>query len=245
MPLYNLIKMIKGKINRLIWGIVVISCFAACEKATITDVATADVFIKTIINQSDTLFGVAHSVASYNRMSAVSVKSPAGDSIPLPGIVDGGISIYKNPTLAAGDFKKTHPLSGIYTYDVTFKDKTVQVLTNTLGADYILPPVIISLAKSADGLSVILVWVPVPGTQLYQIRVTSGNNEVIPAQLYTATTTPTQNTTGALEVSFPIASFSRYMPGTFTVELDALLFESSDLLLLQAMGISNGTITLP
>lgn len=235
--------MIKGKINRLIWGIVVISCFPACEQATITDVATADVFIKTIINQGDTLFGVAHSVASYNRMSAVSVKSPAGDSIPLPGIADGGISIYKNPTLAAGDFKKNHPLAGIYTYDVTFKDKTVQVLTNTLGADFLPPPVIVSLAKSSDGQSVMLLWQPVPAAQLYQIRVTSGNNEVIPAQLYTATTTTA--TTGALEVSFPIASFSRYMPGTFTVELDALLFESSDLLLLQAMGISNGTITLP
>jgi hypothetical protein len=233
--------MTKGIINSLIWGIAVLSCFSACEQATITDVATADAFIKTIISQGDTLFGVAHSVVSYNRISAVSVKSPAGDSIPLPGIVDGGISIYKNPTLAAGDFKKVPPLSGIYTYDVTFKDKTVQVLTNTLGADYLLPPLIVSLAKSSDGQTVILVWNPVPGAQLYQIRVTSGNNEVIPAQLYTASTAAT----GALEVPFPIASFSRYMPGTFTVELDALLFESSSLLLLQAMGISNGTITLP
>lgn len=225
------------KIPLAVMIILVLFGFSACQPTTVVNVATADAFIKTIISQGDTLFGVAHSVFSYNRMSAVAVKTPGGDSIPLTGIVDGGISIYKDPSVALGDFTKVLPSAGIYTYDVTFKDKTLQVLTNSLGADFILPPQIDSLAESADGQSVILKWSTVPGAQLYQIRVTKGNTEVIPAKLY--------STTGILEVQFPITSFTHYMPGTFNVELDALLFESSDLMLLQAMGITNGSITLP
>ena len=212
-----------------------------CQQTTVTDVATADVFIKTIINQGDTLFGTAHSVFSYNRMSFVAVKPPNGDSIPLPGIVDGGISIFKDPSLALGDYKKVLPLAGTYTYDVTFKDKSQQTLTNALGADFILPAVIVSLVKSSDGLSVILNWNTVPGAQLYQIRVTKGTTEVIPAQLYS----PAASSSAILEVQFPITSFSRYLPGTFTVELDALLYESADLLLIQAMSVTNWSIALP
>lgn len=210
---------------------------SSCQQTTVTNTATADVFIKTIINQGDTLFGTAHSLVSFNRIASAAVKTPKGDSIPITGTTDGGISVYKDPSLERGDYKKVLPLAGIYTYDVTFKDKTTQVVTNTLGTDYVLPPVINSLVKSADGQSVVLDWSSVQGAQLYQIRITSGNNEVIPATLYSPT--------GVLEVQFPITSFSRYMPGTFTVELDALLFESADFRLLQAMGTSNGTITLP
>ena len=222
-------------------NIVLLIGLSNCQQTTVTNVATADVFIKTIINQGDTLFGTAHSVFSYNRMSFVAVKPPNGDSIPLPGIVDGGISIFKDPSLALGDYKKVLPLAGTYTYDVTFKDKTQQTLSNALGTDFILPAVISSLVKSSDGQSVILQWNTVPGAQLYQIRVTKGSSEVIPAKLYS----PANSTTALLEVQFPITSFSRYLPGTFTVELDALLYESADLLLIQAMSISNGSIALP
>jgi len=229
--------MLNKVIHQLIWSLLVLIAFTSCEQATVTNVATADVFIKTIIDQGDTLFGVAHSVVSYNRMSAASVKSPKGDSIPLPGITDGGISIFKEPSLTSGDYSKVPPLAGTYSYDVTFKDKSVQVLSNTLGADFLLPAVIDSLILSSDGQSIVLKWSPVNAAQYYQIRVTNGNTEVLPARLYPSS--------GTLEVQFPIGSFSRYMPGTFTFELDALLFESTDLSLLQAMGVSYSSLTLP
>jgi hypothetical protein len=228
------------KMNKMPWcvlGLMLLFGLSACQQTTVVDVATTDAFIKTIINQGDTLFGLAHSAFSYNRMSSVSVKTPAGDSIPLTGIADGGLSIYKDPSVALGEYSKVLPIAGLYTYDVTFKDKTQRVLSNTLGADFLAPAVIDSLVKSGDGQSVILKWSAVPGAQLYQIRVTKGNTEVIPATLYS----PAEE----LAVQFPITSFSRYSPGTFTIELDALLYESADLLLLQAMGISYGSINLP
>jgi len=228
--------MLKRAINQLVWGILILAGFSACEQTTVTNVATADAFIKTIINQVDTLFGVAHSVVSYNRILSASVKSPSGDSIALPGNADAGISIYKEPSVSSGDYSKSLPLAGTYTYDVTFKDKTKQVLNNTLGADFLLPAEIDSLGLATDGQSIVLKWNPVQGAQFYQIRVTIGNTEVIAAKLYSAEQ--------GLEVQFPISYFSRYMPGTFTIELDGLLFESTTYSLLQAMSVSYGSITL-
>lgn len=228
--------MIEGKIYWPVLGILVLFGLLACEKATVTNVATADVFVKTIINKGDTLFGVAHSVFSYNKMSSVSVKSPSGDSIPLPGNVDGGISIFKDPSLTSEDYNKVLPLTGIYTYNVTFKDKTQQVYTNALGANFLLPAVIDSLVKSQDGLSVLLKWRKVEGAQFYQVRVTKGNSEIIPAELISQE--------AELKFELPISSFSRYSPGTFTIELDALLYESTNYSQLQALSISYGSITL-
>lgn len=225
-----------GKISWLALGILVLVGFSTCEKATVTNVATADVFIKTLINEGDTLFGVAHSVFSYNKMSSVSVKSPGGDSIPLPGNADGGISIFKDPSLTSGDYNKVLPLTGIYTYIVTFKDKTQLVYTNALGANFLLPAVIDSLFKSQDGLSVLLKWRKVEGAQFYQVRVTKVNSEIIPAELISQE--------AELKFELPISSFSRYSPGTFTIELDALLYESTNYSQLQALSISYGSITL-
>jgi hypothetical protein len=228
--------MLEGIINRLMWGILVLTVFSACEQTTVTNVASADVFIKTILNQGDTLFGAAHSVFSYNRMTSVSVKSPGGDSIQLPGIKDNGISIYKDPSEAAGDFRKTLPLAGVYSYNVTFKDKSKKVLNNTLGTDFLLPAIIDSINLANDGQSVILKWNQVQNAQLYQIRITKGITEVFPAKLFSPE--------GGLEVQFPISYFSRYKPGTFTIELNGLLFESTAYSLLQAMSVTYGSITL-
>lgn len=225
------------KILELFLCLLVTIAISACEKTEVTNVATADVFVKTIINQGDTLFGVAHSVYSYNRMTSVSVKSPEGDSIQLPGIMDKGISIFRDPSLDAGDFSRSFPITGMYTYDVTFKDKSKQVLTNTLGADFLLPCVFDSLNLTTNGQAIILKWNPVQNAQFYQIRITKGNVEVIPAKLHS----PDEG----LRVQFPISSFSGYSPGNFTIELDGLLFESSSLTLLQAMSVTYASINIP
>ncbi len=226
-----------AKIIRLIFGLSIVITLYACEKSTVTNVATADVFIKTIISQGDTLFGLAHSAYSYNRMISVSVKSPEGDSVNLPVIADKGISIYKNPSLESGDFSKNFPATGVYAYNITFKDNSKQVLNNTLGADFLLPAVIDSLNLATDGQSVKLSWNPVQNAQFYQIRITKGDDEVIPARLYSPE--------GGLKVQFPISYFTGYMPGNFTLELDGLLFESTSYTKLQAIGVTYGTLTLP
>ena len=233
----NLISINMARKPGAIFGMFILIVLSACEKPAITNVASTDVFIKSMISGSDTLFAIAHAVYSYNRMSLVSVKSPDGDSIALPGNVDGGISIYKDPSLALGDYRKILPLVGTYTYYITYRDNSQQVLTNALGADYLLPNVIDSLTRSQDGSSVLLKWNKVDAAQFYQIRVTMGETEVIAAFLV-----PQAEKLG---VELPYSSFSRFAPGPFTVELDALLYESTNYSQLQAMSNSYVSINLP
>lgn len=216
--------------------IVVILCFASCDKATVTNQASADVFIKSISYQGNTLFGVAHSVFSYNGISQVSLKPPQGDTLLLPSKVDEGLSFFKDPSLDSGDFNITPPASGLYSYRVTFKDNTQTVLTNTLGANYLLPAKIDSFGRSADGQFVVVKWNAVNDAQGYQIRIVKGNTEVIPAKIYYQLS--------PLRVQFPISSFGSNLPGNYIVELDALLFESTTHQLLQAMSVSKDSIQL-
>jgi hypothetical protein len=222
--------------NSLLSLILVILGFISCDKVTVTNQATADVFIKSIAYQGDTLFGVAHSVFSYNGISQVSVKTPQGDTLLLPSEVDKGLSFYKDPSFSSGDFNTTPPASGLYSYRVTFKDKTQTVLTNTLGANFLLPAKIDSFGRSADGQFIVVKWNAVNEAQGYQIRIVKGNTEVIPPKIYYQLS--------PLRVQFPVTSFVSNLPGTFRVELDALLFESAAHQLLQALSVSKDSVQL-
>lgn len=154
----------------------------------------------------------------------------------LPSKVDEGLSFFKDPSLDSGDFNITPPASGLYSYRVTFKDNTQTVLTNTLGANYLLPAKIDSFGRSADGQFVVVKWNAVNDAQGYQIRIVKGNTEVIPAKIYYQLS--------PLRVQFPISSFGSNLPGNYIVELDALLFESTTHQLLQAMSVSKDSIQL-
>lgn len=210
--------------------------FMSCEKTTVTNQATADVFIKSILYQGDTLHGAAHSVFSYNGIKEVSVKTPQGDTLLLPSESDQGISVYLDPSIDGGNYSVLPPSPGTYTYRVIFKDGTKTTLTNILGGNYLVPAKIDSIARSADGQFVILKWEPVKDAQGYQIRITKGNTEVVAAKSYFQL--------DKLRIEYPISSFSPYLPGTFTVELDALLFESSAHQSLQAMSVATGSADL-
>lgn len=229
-------EMRSDRLNTTFSLILIILGFLSCDKTTVTNQATADVFIKTVAYQGDTLFGVAHSVFSYNGISQVSLRTPLGDTLLLPSKVDEGLSFFKDPLLNTGDFNLTPPSSGLYTYRVTFKDKTQTVLTNTLGANFLLPAKVDSFGRSADGQFIVVKWNPVNEAQGYQLRIYKGNTEVIPSKIYYEL--------NPLRVQFPITNFASGLPGTFTLELNALLFESTGRQLLQALSVSKDSIQL-
>jgi hypothetical protein len=208
--------------------------FFSCDKGTVTNQAIADAFIKSLIYQGDTLYGVAHSVVSYNGIKQASVRTPEGDTLLLPSKTDNGISFYKEPAFQNGDLTVVPPNSGTYSYRVTFRDNTQSTFTNTLGGNYLRPVRIDSLNRLNQ--SVVLRWDPVPDAQGYQIRIVKGNSEVIAAKVYFEL--------DPLRLEYPISSFSPYLPGTFTVEVDALLFESSAHQQLQAISVSTASVDL-
>lgn len=222
-----------------------------CEKATITDLATADAFIQSIKNPKDTaqvVFAVVHSVFSYYLMTAVSVVAPltaaSPDSIITHLINYGnmGNSFYNNPV-----YSSSLPAPGTYTYTVKFKDGQTITFSNTLLYNILIPPHITSLTKNGITNSIDISWNTVTNAQAYQVKVTKGTVTGASATqvYYAAPFVDTSNPPKAnLTIEVPFATITPYGSGGYTFEVDALLFESSVGTSLQAIGTSTKVITL-
>ena len=128
------------------------------------------------------------------------------------------------------------PVTGTYTYHVTFTNGEQKVFTNNLTNDFLLPPVVDSLYIKPDGITLRMKWQPVAGAQAYQIRVSSGQNVILPWLQFAD---PSGMYTERL-----ISMFSNYLPGTLTFELRAVLYESGDETYAQAISYSSKSIDL-
>jgi len=224
---------------------------AGCEKATIVDQATADAFIQSIKNPTDTaqvVFAVVHSVFSYNRMTSVTVIAPitaaSPDSITtnLINYANMGNSFYNNPV-----YSVSLPTPGSYTYDVTFKDGQAISFNNTLTYNILIPPNITFLAKNATPDSIDISWNAVTNAQAYQVKVTKGTLtgpsaiQVFYVAPFIDLSSPLRTN---LTIGVPLSTVLSYGAGTYTFEVDALLYESTVGGSLQAIGTSTQAITL-
>ena len=224
---------------------------SGCEKATIVDQATADAFIQSVKNPNDTaqvVFALVHSVFSYNLMTGVNVSAPittgSTDTITtnLINYANMGNSFYNNPV-----YLTSLPTPGAYSYKVTFKDGQVISFTNTLTYNILIPPNITFLIKSAASDSIYISWKAVTNAQAYQIKVTKGT-KIGPSATQVFYDAPFIDTSNPLRsnltVGVPQSALISYGTGTYTFEVDALLYESAVGGSLQAIGTSTQTITL-
>jgi len=216
---------------------------AGCEKGAITNDATADVFVKSILNTDGTLKGyaVAHSVFSYNQVSGVSVKGPDSKTTQLTDPDGTGNSFYN--VLADTDYATTLPSTaiGTYSYTVTFKDGTQTTYTNTLSSTTILPAKITGLAKNVSGDSIYISWNAIANTSAYQLKILNGTTQVYYQSAFADNSSPLK---ASLRLAFPLSSFLAIGPGTYTFELDGLVFETSANDFLQAVSVSTKDIVV-
>lgn len=214
-----------------------------CKKATTVDVAAADVFIQSIKNPNDTtqfLYAAVNSIFSYNPMSSVSVVDPGNNTMQLTNYANLGNSFYNDPVYSAN-----LPSFGVYNYTVKFTDGQTKTYTNTLLATTLPPPVITALGKTAKNDSINITWKAVPNAQAYQMKVTKGTGSSLTQVYYLAPfidgSTPLRS---VLTMGVPLSTVSAYGGGTYTFEVDALLYESTDYTYIQAVGISIKDYTL-
>jgi hypothetical protein len=179
------------------------------------------------------------SVTSDYGLIAATVDVPGSTSVSLVDNSGTGFTFLKDTSMAPGPYSHTPPAGGIYTFHVTFNDGEHKVFTNTITSTFLLPPVIDSLYKKPFGTdqSVRLKWEPVVNAQFYQIRISSGDNEIQPWGL---------NTKDATALSFErlIWNFSNYLPGTLLFEVRAVLYEPSDETHVQAISQTSAAIDL-
>lgn len=219
----------------------IILSFSGCEKAKVTNQATADVFVKSIKNaQGATVYTAVHSVFSYNVMKSVSVTSPSGTIILLTNYENGGNSFYNEPVEA--DYSTTAPPAGTYTYLAKFNDGEEITYTNALSAATILPANITSLAKSANVDSVYIKWDAIASAHAYQLKVMKGTTQVYYQPAFVDASVPLKpNLRLGLRISNLISNAGS---GTFDFELSGLLFESTTYDYLQAISTATQSVEL-
>ncbi len=210
------------KFQVLVLVSIILLGLVGCEKGTVTNVATADAFIKSKVNaQGVTVYAVVHSVFSYNTMSKATVTSPGGTTTELTDYENEGISFYNKP--AETDYSTTIPTIGTYTYAVTFNDGTQLTYTNSLTAATLQPAVITGLAKNANGDSIYLSWNAIPNTNAYQIKILNGTSVYTQPAFIDASVPLKAN----LRFGFLSSAVTTNGSGVYTFELDGYLFESS------------------
>jgi hypothetical protein len=198
--------------------------------------AIADVFARSLMYNGKVGYSTVHSVVSTTVMSAVTVDIPGGGTVSLYDHDGTGTAFFKDTSMVGMYPNPEPPAAGTYTYHVTFGDGEQKVYTNTLANDFLLPPVIDSLYIMPDGISLRLKWEPVAGAQAYQIRISSGQNQIFP---YLELTDHSQLYNERL-----ISQFASYLPGTLTFELRAMKYESEDEKFVQAISYTSASIDM-
>ena len=218
--------------------ILILSGLSSCRKQSAADNAMVDVYVKSILIGGHPLpyFALEHLVSGTDAMNSVAVHTPDGVTDSLSSVDSSNTYYELIPTYDVGGYTPTLPTPGTYTYDIKFSDGIQKTFTNSLGPGYLVPATNFSLVESADASSVSVTWDQVSGAQAYQLLVTIGgitvfSSSFIPQSSNTSTVLATSN-------------LSSYIPGTFTFELDAVMFESSEHKLVQAVSATTATIDL-
>lgn len=224
------------RINLSVLAIFILSGLSSCRKQSATDGATVDVFVKSVLVSGHPYFAVTHLVSGTDAMKTVTVRTPDGVTESLISIDPSNIYYDLLPTFDVGGYTPNLPTPGTYTYNIKFNDGIEKTFTNTLGSGYLLPSANLSLVESADAGFVGVTWNQVTGAQAYQLLVSIGGITVFSSAYVSQSLN--------LSTVLPVSTLSAYLPGTFTFELDAISFESSDFKLVQAVSESTATIDL-
>ena len=213
---------------------------AGCEKATVTNEATADAYIKSIKNaQGVSVYVVVHSVFSYNVMKSVNVTSPDGTTKQLPNYQNAGNSFFNEPVDA--DYQSLVPAAGAYTYTVTFNNGEVITYSNTITNAVVLPPNITSLAKTTAGDSVYIAYDAVATAHGYQVKIMKGTELIYSSDPFSDTSSPKK---ANLKIGFKISNITSGGAGTFTFHIAGLLYETTNYDYLQAISEASKDIAL-
>lgn len=216
--------------------IMILLVISSCKKAEPVNDLTADVFIRSLTDNGQLAFSTVFSVTSSNTISKVTVDIPGGSSFYLTDRDGTGTAFFKDTSMAGSAYSQVPAVAGIYNYHVTFTTGEEKLYTNALSGDYLLPPTIDSLYKKPDGMTLRLKWEPVAGAQAYQIRISSGQNQILPWREFVDPS--------GMYTEHLISDFAYYLPGTVTFELRAVLYESADHKYVQSVSYTLKSIDL-
>lgn len=217
-------------------AVLILLSFSACLKDKQANNAVADVYVKSILADGLPVYAVSQYVQGTTAMASVTVHTPDGLTDQLVSFDNSGLTFYKEPLLAFGDYSSTKPASGTYSYGVSFKDGEEKVYTNVLSAGSLLPAAITSISKLTDGQNVRMSWEPIVGAEYLRLSVYRADTWLYTSQPFSP---PTANS-----IDVPISIIPSFTQGTYTYEIDGIIYESATSGLLQAVSTASVTIDL-
>jgi len=231
------------KLQLLSLATLILLGLSGCQKAKVTNQASADVFIKAIKNTQGTpVFTVIHSVFSFNTITSVSVTSPDGTKKELTNPGNSGNSFYNIPVDTDYLQALSSSVTGSYTYLVKFNDGEEITYTNSLSNLNIQPANITSLAKSANGDSVYVKWDAIPNVNFYQVEITKGATQIYYSDKFYDGSTPIK---ASLRLGFRLYNLTTTGgTGIFRFNINGLLYETATYDYLQATSTSTNDIEL-
>jgi hypothetical protein len=208
----------------------------SCKKETRNDNAAADVYVRSILYGGVPVYGLAQSVFGFAAMTKVTATTPTGTVIQLKANDSQNMIFYSVPTTPE-TYSTTTPQPGTYTYNITFDDGIEKILTNDLGANFLPPPVITSIAKSADGQAVVLSWEQLSGVDYFQLTISRQSTILYTSEQFA----PISGNT----LTIPKAVITDFLPGkTYKYQLDAINYESLETGQLQSVSSASASIVL-
>jgi hypothetical protein len=228
------------KLNLLAFVASIMVGLSGCEKATVENVAAADIYIKAITNaQGNTVYAPIQYVFSYNTMTSVIAKSPTGLTTSLQNYENGGNSFFNEPVDA--DYSINKPTVGTYTYTVKFDNAEEKIYTNTLSSSSILPANITSLTKNANGDSVYISWNAITDVDAYQILVQKEKKSILETNKLYDASVPKKT---SLRFGFRLSDITSGTSATYTFTITGVLYETSAATYIQAISASTKDIVL-
>jgi hypothetical protein len=208
-----------------------------CKKDSRSDEAVADVYIKSVLNDGQPVFGLAHYVFGYSAIKSVSVNMPDQTMDQLNPYDETGTVFYSEPTPMNGSYSSVIPAKGTYNYGVKFTDGVEKVFKDELEDKYLLPPDITSISKSADNSKVTLKWATLTGAEYYQFTIKKTGLNVYSSQVFAITSSENY-------LDIPLSIIPSFSAGTYTFELNAFKYHSVNKSSLQAVSTASADIDL-
>jgi hypothetical protein len=151
---------------------------ASCKDVVYKPTGAGDANIITVVTDHDTLFGLGlHAYSDFEFSSVTAYR--VGDTIDYTLTPFNSAKTDMSYETPLNKMSHTLPAAGTYTFNATFPDDQLMVLTDNLSSAYVLPPKITQCEYSSAIHSVIVSWGEILDTDILNIKLYNQNRDLL------------------------------------------------------------------
>jgi hypothetical protein len=162
----------------VLWALPVLFLTSCLNDKDYEQTAYGDVFVKAVqLTDSTVGYQLQFYAYSWSEMKSVSVVAQKDSSVYDLDTIDYKYTYAWRPL--ENIFLPQAPAEDKYFFDITFEDGEVQVVTDYLSANVILPPKIKKLEWNEENKSIEVEWEPVANVHLYSVTLINPSGQIV------------------------------------------------------------------